>query len=339
MRENVSPDARLVSDVTLYLNHDSLLEDHGRVRIEDYKLDYSLGGKLITFAKTMIEHHLAYDINLKKNLHTIDSPVIYIPDLRVISDDEVTALTEFVRGGGKLVVSAESGTVKPEGGYRSDFALAELLGVHYEGKTDKDIVYLNATELGKPYFGGWDEGYPVAVNAYGTLVHADEDVEVLATLALPLSRSTDEDVFSSAISNPPWDYTAYPAITRKRLGLGEAIYVAAPLENGKQDMQKRLLAGLVAPEKRRISVKAPSWLEVLVYDDAEGSRYLVNCFNTMEHYYEATAGDVEVTFTASRPVTSVRDAETDAPLPFTTNGETVTVSVGTVTGFKMVIAE
>ena len=91
LRDNITPDARLVSDVTLYLNHDSLLEDHGRVRIEDYKLDYSLGGKLITFAKTMIEHHLAYDINLKKNLGNIDSPVIYIPDLRVISAEEVTA--------------------------------------------------------------------------------------------------------------------------------------------------------------------------------------------------------------------------------------------------------
>ena len=47
LRDNITPDAHLVSDVTLYLNHDSLLEDHGRVRIEDYKLDYSLGGKLI----------------------------------------------------------------------------------------------------------------------------------------------------------------------------------------------------------------------------------------------------------------------------------------------------
>ncbi len=337
LRENISPDARLVSDVTLYLNHDSLLEDMGRIRIEDYKLKYYLGARLTSFATAMIEGHVAYDINLKKNLGGIRSQTVYIPDMRVISREEVDALTAFVKAGGRLVVSNLTGTIDPDRGYRDDFALAELLGVHYESVTDKDIVYFNATDAGTPYFDGYDEGYPVAVNAHGVLVRADRDTEILATMALPVSNSDDADHFSSAISNPPYDYTDYPAITRHRVGLGEAIYIAAPLEDGKQDMQKRLIRGLVAPTERLVTANAPKWLEVLLYDDAENERYILNCFNTMEHYYEATAQGVEVTARIDREIREVYSVSDGTPLPFTQEGDHITVRVGDVDGFKMVI--
>ena len=323
--------------MTLYLNHDSLLEDMGRIKIEDYKLRYYLGTRLNSFATAMIEGHLAYDINLKKNLTDIKSRTIYVPDMRVISREEVDALTAFVKAGGRLVVSNLTGTIEADLGYRDDFALAELLGIHYESVTDKDIVYFDATDIGKPYFDGYDEGYPVAVNAHGVLVRANSDVDILATMVLPVSNSDDADNFSSAISNPPYDYTDYPAITRRRVGLGEAIYIAAPLEDGKQDMQKRLLRGLVAPTDRLVTAKAPSWLEVLLYDDAENDRYVLNCFNTMEHYYEAVAQDVEVTVTLDRKIREVYSVSDGTPLPFTQNGSRVTVEVGSVDGFKMIL--
>jgi hypothetical protein len=285
----------------------------------------------------MIEGHLAYDINLKKNLGGITSRTIYIPDMRVISDGEVSLLTEFVKAGGRLVVSNLTGTIDADLGYRRDFALSSLLGVHYESVTDKDIVYFNATDAGKPYFGGYDEGYPVAVNAHGVLVRADADVDVLATMVLPVSNSDDADHFSSAISNPPYDYTSYPAITRRRVGLGEAIYVAAPLEDGKQDMQKRLLRGLVAPTERLVTANAPKWLEVLLYDDSENDRYILNLFNTMEHYYEAVAQGVRVTVTVDREIREAYSVSDECTLPFTQDGKRVTVEVGSVDGFKMVI--
>lgn len=339
-RANIAPDARLISDVTYYVNHDSMMEDLGCVSIADFRKRSAVSDKMIKFASAMIERHVSYDFNLKKNIDSITSPVIFIAGMRMISESEVESLTRFVEAGGRLIVTDLAGTMKRSGGYTDDFALADLLGVHLLGKTDKDIVYLSATECGKKYFDGYDDGYPVAVNRHGVLVSADRDVEILAKLSLPLSSSDNTEVFSSAISNPPYDDTDYPAITLRRVGKGEAIYVAAPIEEGMQDMQHRLLASLICDGiDRNVRASAPSWLEVITYLDEEKDRYIVNCFNTMEHYYEAEARDVKISVKVHKNITKVYNITDKKPISFEMTGDAVNFTVDRVDGLAMIVME
>ena len=338
-RAEITPDAKIISDVTYYINHESLFEDVV-MDIPSYNLENALYSRITTFAATMIEKHIAYDLNLKRNLDKIDSPVIYIPGLRIITESEAESLRRYVMNGGTLIASGDVGILNKDGAQNADFAISDLLGVHRIKSTDEDIVYFTANERGLPYFGEYDEGYPVAVNSSGTLVRADDDALVLATLSLPISRSDDVDKFSSAISNPPFIHTDYPAITERRVGLGKVIYIAAPLERGKQDMQKRLLASLITQnEKRRVSVECASWLECISYYDEMKDRFIINFYNTMENYYEAVDRNVKYTLKTDKKITKVYNVMQNCEIPFEYAEGYLTVCVGDVDGFSMIIAE
>lgn len=60
--------------------------------------------------------------------------VIVVPNVGVLTDAQLAALTAYVEGGGKLIVTGESGLYDEWGDRRDDFGLADLLGVHHTGE-------------------------------------------------------------------------------------------------------------------------------------------------------------------------------------------------------------
>ena len=333
-REHLCPDARLLSDVTYYVNYNSLFEPV-TVPMAKHTCSFSITKKMENFAETMIERHIAYDMNVRKNLADIRSGVILLSDQRILEADEVAALTAFVKNGGTLIATQKTGTLTKDGCALSDFALSALLGVHYEGESHFDTSYFRRKDASVKEFIEYDEGYPVAVSGAATLVRANADTEVLAYLTLPISSSTDADRFSSAISDPPITDTAFPAITRRRLGKGTAIYVAAPLEEGQHFEGRRLLCELILSDKKRtVYADAPAWLEVLVYHDEENHRYLVNALNTMPGY-DATAQDVNIYLQTDKIITTAYNVTADAPIPFEETNGAVRITLARVDGFAM----
>ena len=338
-RARLAPDARLLSDLTVYTNHESLFDPED-IPLSAHLREGRIAKTLKNIAKTLIEHHVAFDVNVKKNLAMIDSAAILLPDRRILGKEEVAALTEYVERGGTLIATAMTGTLTGDGKQNEDFALSELLGVHYVGTSAYDSSYLRRANPAVKEFKDYDEGYPVAVLAPSALVRAEEDTEVLSYLTLPLSSSTDENRFSSAISDPPVTDTEYPAITRRRVGKGQAIYIAAPLEESPHEDAKRLLTALLPSEsERKIRIQAPAWLEVLVYDDEANGRYLVNCLSTAPCGYEAAAENVCVTLKTNEKIASVYNVTENRAVEFEQNEETLVLKIGKVNDFCMVTAE
>ncbi|TCC58251.1 Tat pathway signal protein [Kribbella pittospori] len=70
-------------------------------------------------------------------VHEVDQrfAVIVVPNVGVLTDEQCVALREYVDGGGRLVVTGESSLYDEWGDRRDDFALADLLGVHHQGKS------------------------------------------------------------------------------------------------------------------------------------------------------------------------------------------------------------
>jgi hypothetical protein len=60
--------------------------------------------------------------------------VLVVPNVGVLTDEQVARLAAYVRGGGKLVVTGESGLYDEWGIRRGDWALGDLLGVRHAGK-------------------------------------------------------------------------------------------------------------------------------------------------------------------------------------------------------------
>jgi hypothetical protein len=288
------------------------------------------------FAEAMIERHISYDVNVHKNVDKIDTPVIFLSDVRFLEDDEVKSLTDFVNRGGTLIATQMTGTLKKAGGRVEDFALASLLGVHYAGISPYNNSYVRRANADVSEFIEYDEGYPVAVNGSATLVNKDEDVEVLGYLTLPISSSCDTELFSSAISDPPIKDTDYPAITRRKIGKGTAIYIAVPLEESKHYEGRRLLAELITSGiDRRICVDAPEWLEVTVYLDEEKNRYIVNCMNTMSGGYDADAHGVRINVKTDKRISKAWNVTDGVAVEFKNGEGEVSFTLPCVRGYAM----
>ena len=333
-RENIAPDAKLISDVTYYVNYNSLA-DFDTVPMKHHTFKDKITSKMTNFAEAMIERHIAYDVNVRKNLAQIKSPVIFISDQRILEADEVRALTAFVENGGTLIATQQTGTLTKQGARLGDFALSALLGVHYEKESPFNTCYVRRRDASVKEFIEYDEGYPVAVNGAATLTRADADTEILAYVTLPISSSSDADRFSSAISDPPITDTLHPAITRKRRGKGQAIYIAVPLEESRHFEGRRLLSQLIlSARKRQIEVEAPAWLEVLIYHDEENERYMIHCMNTMPGY-SAIANNVNIYLQTSKKIVSAYGITFDKALPFSQDGERVCITLDSVDGYAL----
>lgn len=333
-RENLCPDAKLLSDVTYYVNYNSLV-DFDTVPMKQHAFKDKIVGKMENFAETMIERHIAYDVNVRKNLKDIQSPVIFLSDVRILEADEAANLQAFVENGGTLIATQKSGTLTKDGHSLADFALSDLLGVHLQGESEFDTSYIRRKDASVKEFIDYDEGYPVAVNGKATLVRANEDTEILAYVTLPISSSSDANRFSSAISDPPITDTLYPAITRKHIGKGQAIYIAAPLEESRHFEGRRLLSELIlSGKKQTVFADAPAWLEVLIYHDEEKNRYIINCLNTMPRY-EATANNVNIYLQTDRKIQNAYNITADKKIPFSQEENTVKIALDSVDGFAM----
>jgi len=338
-RAYVAPDSELISDLTLYLNHDSIFE-YVNMPLDEYKFKGLIAKRLTNFAEAMIEKHIAYDINVRKNLESIKSPVIFLPDVRILNDREVVALTKYVENGGTLIATCMTGTLTKDGRALNDFALSDLLGVHYVGRTELDRTYIRRADESVKEFEDYDEGYPIAVLSDAAIVKADSDVDILGYITLPVSSSTDPDNFSSAISDPPINDTPYPAVTRRKVGKGRAVYVAAPIEESLHDDGRRLLTSLITSGiDRSVTVKAPEWLEVLVYDDKDNSRFIVSCLNTMSNGYEAVVPEVKITLKTDKKLKKAHNITTDSPLATEQKDGEITLSITDVDNYAMSILE
>ncbi len=339
-RNILAPDSKLISDLTVYLNHDSIFEYVDKLPLENYASQGKIPKKLCSIAEAMIEKHISFDINVKKNLDRIDSPAILLSDLRILSTEEVEKLTRYVENGGMLIATDMTGTLTKDGDALSDFALSSLLGVHLAGKSPINPSYIRRADASVEEFGDYDEGYPIAVLSDCALVKADPGTEILGYLTLPISSSSDPDNFSSAISDPPMIDTEFPALTRKKVGKGQAIYICAPVEESIHSDARGLLTALIlGANKRNIEADAPEWLEVLCYLDEEHGRYIVNVLNTMSNGYEAIVPEVKIRIKTDKMTTKAYNITQNKPVAFKQSDGNIEIILDNIDNFAMVTLE
>jgi hypothetical protein len=68
--------------------------------------------------------------------------VIVLPDTGIVTPKTADRLRAFVEGGGGLVAGFRTSLFDPKGVAQPDFALADLLGVHFAGKMDRETRLL-----------------------------------------------------------------------------------------------------------------------------------------------------------------------------------------------------
>ena len=206
--------------------------------------------------KAMIEGHVQIGLtNSEVFLKTInDYNAIILPTQRILSDQECEAIRRFVRNGGALIATGETGMRDTENKHLSDFSIADVLGVKYMGTSETSISYLRMEskidEFGIP-------AYDIPVVGKYVMVKPTT-AKTLVEIVPPykeIKRGTP----------PPAEISEGPGITINSYGKGKAVYCASELFAGYYIKD--------TPVLRKLAL----WMLNLVYPI--GSR-TVSCENT-----------------------------------------------------------
>jgi hypothetical protein len=229
------------------------------------------------------EHHVAVEF-VYEETPLADGGVLVLQGDAAIGEEVAERIRDFVRGGGRLLAEGHAGLLDSRGRRRDDFILADVLGVHFAGYAGAwDVNYLTPDD---PALSAGLPGFPLHITGPALRVVPD-GARVLARLTPPLGGEQSETHHTASLFNPPGPATDLPAVTRRRFGAGEAIYIGMGVGEylaARRDVDpwvKRLVGNLIdlllpAPLFR---TDAPPGVECLL--NRAGDRLLLHLLN---HY-------------------------------------------------------
>ena len=289
-------------------------------------LDAALGASRI-----LRENHIPFGVISKNNLKdTSPYQVIVLPNVLMLSEEEVEGVKRFVAGGGSLYAS----------GGACAALLGDVLGISVEGETVERLTYITPTAKGRTLvMAEVEPNYPLALFQPQAKARASGEEEVLATLTLPYTDPADGAKMASIHSDPPGVSTDYAAVVYRPYGKGRVMWVSAPLETAEPGLHRRVFAQMVRQLASRafsFEADAPRAVEVTLFHQPEKKRFLINVVNEQEQLppipvFNAT---VRVRMNGKKAV-GVTLLPDEKPLPFEVKGEYVEVTVPELDIFHM----
>ncbi|MFH1006173.1 MAG: alpha-amylase family protein [Candidatus Latescibacterota bacterium] len=198
-------------DYSDFTAHEAAQEAHG-------KSQEAFNGCYEAMVRAHIPFDVIDDVALTDGTLTRYRMVI-LPNSACMSDASADALRQFVHNGGSLLATFAASLYDPFGHQREDFALADVLGVHYQGAVlgPFQYDYVSATEAAREILGEMQSPLPSPPYALG----------VAPTSATPLLMM-HEKLPSRYLALPP--VSAHPAMTINRFGKGRAFYLAGNVD-------------------------------------------------------------------------------------------------------------
>jgi hypothetical protein len=188
--------------------------------------------------------------------------VLVLPNAAALSDAQADAVRRHVENGGGLVATCETSLCDEWGGPRNDFALADVLGVHYRGHP--------ASPTGRPALDAnfavvVDENYWKQRDGVGRLTWKDHPLLRDARLEDLVPRkdvifkgpqvlvSEPQDPASVAVRLKPEGSAEQPApgVVVRDFGKGRVVYFAAGVDAA--------MWGYAYPYQRRLLARAIEW--------------------------------------------------------------------------------
>ena len=154
--------------------------------------------------------------------------VVVLPDVRCVSDAQAEAITEYVHGGGTLLVTSHSGILNELGQPRETPALDGLLGItsRRDAPPPSDVGLNGEWSGDLPRIMRFDhpaDGFPPDTFERNVWAEFAEDVAVLAAGRSPSRTGGQIQIRFNA--EPAVEASAPPAITCRKVGQGWAIYI------------------------------------------------------------------------------------------------------------------
>lgn len=253
------------------------------------------------FFRAALEEHLPFtlinDWNLTEN-ELSRFKVLVLPNAACLDERQMGAIRRFVEQGGGLVASLDTSLCNEFGDERTDFGLADVLGVHYRGvpnseapteQLDVNFIKGLSPEYWEKRKGAWDlriqEKSPLGSSRLRELI-GNEPVTFKGptTLIAPTPPGVIEGTLSKKGSD---ERNAFPGVVTNRFGKGRVVYMGAGLDAGyylyAYPYQRALLRSAIewaATAPPPVTVNAPMCVHsVLMRQQHEGERLILHLYN------------------------------------------------------------
>lgn len=298
-------------DVAVYFNFESDIDscDNGKP-IDNMGVRYILN-RMKNMDIALSNANIDYDIISPKNLSELGNyKAVVLSSIEMMSDEEISAIREYVANGGCVYASGITSLRDDKGNLKDNFILSDVFGVDYKGKFDIKPNYIApVSDNMQNIFDGYTRKYPHMLEEKMFKVSANGAKEnILATVTLPISDSSDRLVFSSGLSDPPINETEYVALYENKYGKGRAIYSAGRIENDKFSDNMKLFTNIVdyLVGEYRAKIDAPSCVDYTVYE--KNGVLKVNLLNHQTIYPPIKISDVGVSIkVGDKQIKSVKD--------------------------------
>ena len=227
--------------------------------------------------KAFVYAHVPWGIVLDENagLERLQSfPVIALPNIGILLESEVTALTEYVEAGGNLIITGTTGLHDRYGNPRDTSALERLIGGRWKRTLDSkdNHIRFKKTESDSPFASGIPADWPFLVHG-NAVVYEPITAKAWGDLLPPhrtvLQREGKEGThfpMSADITNP-----LGPAILVNQVGSGKVVTLAcSPGEAATSEFHIAEARQLLPNAMRylqpdpMITVEAPAFVESVV---------------------------------------------------------------------------
>lgn len=322
----------LTADVALYVSSESRFDfrengiaiDASSERADNMSSELGMPhmAAVMGAARSLQEDHIPYAVVTQRNLARLSNyRVIVLPNVLVMSDEEVEAFRAYVAGGGALYASGYSSLVADDGTLRKDFGLADVFGVSAHAMMDHTLAFFTPTEK---RLASQVEPQEHLIHRGGWIKIENRSAKVLADLTQPWCPEKGGSVlrpsFASIHSSPPGLTAFAPGITWNRFGRGRACYAAGPLEAEPQKVNRPVFAALI----RRlhggifpVEAQAPAFIELTVFDKPAEHRLNLSLVSLrQEEEPIPCAGTVRVRLGEARQPVALRALPSHRKYPF-----------------------
>lgn len=306
------------------------------------------------FYQALVEARIPFDMVYGRKLDAPDIDrykVLILPDAARLTDEECEKLRQYVKRGGSLVATYQT-SLYAQRVLRSDFALADLFGVSYDGGSEDNGPngYMRVEHAtGHSILRGFEQTRQIVTSAKHVNVRS-----VAAFSAPPLTRiptyPTDpmEEIF------PPVSQTNVPEVyTRTFPGGGRIVYFPGDIDATFAKTMAPDLARLMqnavlwaANQKQSVSVRGPGILEVTHWSQEHSMTvHLLNCTNSFmlrsAYREDIPVGHqrVIVHIPQGRSVKGVKLLVSKTRAVFTNSGQTVEIDVPSVTDHEVIAVD
>jgi uncharacterized membrane protein len=237
--------------------------------------------------RAMMEDHLPLDIIIEPDLESFETlkqyKVLVLPNSACLTDRMNENITRFVKEGGGLVAMHEASLANEFGDLRSDFGLADVLGVRFKGTSDHSARWPNYPNWVQVAF--LQPEHPIADHPQmRSNIRGGDRVEFIGWMTNVDLLTGTQKVGRRLTTSTEWPFIAINEANSGRsvyfaCDMGQAYFIAPFHYQGKLISNAVRWAAKGSPPP--FEIEAPLAVQAAFYTQNNGQRQIVHLLNEL----------------------------------------------------------